>query len=117
MSYSARAAQSHSEISTAAVHGTEQCAPPASTILAAPLLAAALVSRVSAARADEPATEPVVMRLPVAVTQRPITQPCLVLSPHLDFAAVHTATGTATYLDAGGAFGITDDVEVHAVYF
>jgi hypothetical protein len=66
------------------------------------------------ARTDVSTTEP--PRLPIAVAQRPITLPRLVLAPHFDFAVPHDVDGTGAYLDGTSAFGITDDFEVRALF-
>lgn len=77
------------------------------------ILAAGLTCR--AAHADAPDAGNT-MRLPVPESERPITLPSLVASPVVGFR-FERYPGDLTYadLDLSGRFGITDDLNVHAL--
>ncbi|MGD0528419.1 MAG: hypothetical protein ABSE49_25005 [Polyangiaceae bacterium] len=56
------------------------------------------------------------LRLPVPEAQRPLTLPRFVLAPQAGFQADQRPDeGTFIGLDLSGAFGVTDDVTVHAL--
>jgi hypothetical protein len=78
------------------------------------LLAVSVLAFAASALADpDPASA---IRLPVAVAERPLTLPSLILSPYVDPDGFR-ADAAATYanVDIGATFGITDDFEVRAL--
>jgi hypothetical protein len=81
-----------------------------SAAFAAPLVAA------PAAHADPRQGDDGALRLPIPEAQRPLTLPRLVLGPLGGFQVDRRSPGV-TYgdLDVSAGFGITDDVEVHAL--
>jgi hypothetical protein len=85
---------------------------------ALPLLAFVSVFALApSALADPDPASP--LRLPVAVAERPLTIPSLILNPNLDsdVTRIPDVGGAATYGNVGLAatFGITDDLEVRAL--
>jgi len=68
-----------------------------------------------AARAD-PSADAASLRLPVPEAQRPLTLPRLVLAPEAGFQVDQRPDeGAFGELDVSAAFGITDDLAVHAL--
>jgi hypothetical protein len=76
---------------------------------------AAIVLASGAAHAD-PSTDGASLRLPVPEAQRPLTLPSLVLAPEAGFQVDQRPNeGAFGELDVSAAFGITDDLALHAL--
>jgi hypothetical protein len=76
---------------------------------------AAIVVAAGAAHAD-PSPDGASLRLPVPEAQRPLTLPRLVLAPEAGFQVDQRPDeGAFGELDVSAAFGITDDLAVHAL--
>jgi hypothetical protein len=64
----------------------------------------------------DPSADVAALRLPVPKAQRPLTLPSLVLAPELGFQVDRRPSeGAFAGLDVAGAFGITDDLTLHAL--